>query len=315
MKEKTASQFVERVNPASSEITLSIVIVSWNSSECLYGCIKAILESGFEESWEIIVIDNGSSDGSASIVKRDFPFVTVLQNKENVGFVRGNNQGLKISRGTFILFLNPDTKVTSGAISGLLNYLRGKTNIGAIGPLLLNADGSYQNSFFQFPNFLSILLEFALSSRMAAWKERNPVGISGPQNVHVIRGACFLTRRDLLRSIDGMNEHLFMYAEETDLCYKFFKLGFDRVFFPAAQVYHFERRSVDQQPHIFTAFHYFRSNIIFLKDNYPKFKSYILIAIIYSSLYFKRCLYTFFNREKKVFFSNLIHLLESQELT
>ena len=136
---------------------LSIIIVSWNVKDDLLKCLLSLKQYSPGVPFEQIVIDNMSSDGTAKIVKQDYPEITVIENKENKGFAKANNQGIKQSSGEYILLLNPDTIVHPNSLSLLIEFLDNNPDVGACGPKLLNADGSAQASVRHFPTFRGVL--------------------------------------------------------------------------------------------------------------------------------------------------------------
>ena len=159
--------------PEASSSDLSIIIVSWNVRDLLRACLTSLTNderratkdateaSSFvlRPSSEIIVVDNASSDDSAAMVAAEFPAVRLIANVENVGFTRGNNQGLAVARGRYVFFLNPDTEVVGDALATMVAYLDAHPEVGALGPQLRYGDGSLQSSRRRFPTFATALLE------------------------------------------------------------------------------------------------------------------------------------------------------------
>ncbi len=264
---------------------LTVVIVNWNTREFLSRCLAALSRDADTVPMSIVVVDNASIDGSVEMLRRDYPHVTVVANTENVGFVRANNQALALAVGEWILYLNPDTELQAGALNGMLAYGRSHPDAGAIGPQLLNSDGTLQNSAFRFPNLGRLFLEYIVSSALASRLERPTSASMDVVEVDVIRGACLLVRLPLVRDIGGMNERLFMYAEETDLCHKVAARGYTRMLLPDCRVIHHERQSVRQQREWLMRYHYIRSTIVFLGDNYTRPRARLCIAIIKAGLY------------------------------
>ncbi len=264
---------------------LTVVIVNWNTREFLSRCLASLFREADAVPMSVIVVDNASTDGSVDMLRNDYPHVTVVANTENVGFVRANNQALALATGEWVLFLNPDTELQAGALSGMLAYGRSHPDAGAIGPQLLNSDGTLQNSAFRFPDPGRLFLEFVVSSALASRLERPGSASVYAVRVDVIRGACLLIRLPLVRDIGGMNERLFMYAEETDLCYKVAARGYARMLLPDCRVKHHERQSVRQQQEWFMRYHYIRSTIVFLAENYPRARARLCIGMIKTGLY------------------------------
>src|SRR4030067_1467983 len=136
----------------------SIIIVNWNTRDILRNCLTSVFRNILESSWEVIVIDNGSSDGSDIMVEKDFNQVTLIKNTENKGFAAANNQGMKIATGRYILLLNSDTIVLGDAISKTIQFADSEPKAAVVGCQILNSDGTIQQSCFMFPSILNMLL-------------------------------------------------------------------------------------------------------------------------------------------------------------
>ena len=233
---------------------LSIIIVNWNSKDYLQKCIASILSSKIEATFEIVVIDGGSFDGSGEMLKQCYPQVKFLQSDKNVGFAKANNMAFKSSSGSHILFLNPDTEVVVPAIDILFDQMQKLSGAGAIGCRLLNADASVQTSCVQsFPTILNQLLnsEFlrTLFPKSRLWGMTSLFGVSNePAEVEVLSGACIMMRRSLFEQIGQFSEDYFMYAEDMDLCYKVRQAGYENYYIPNATVFHFGGGSTQQRP-------------------------------------------------------------------
>ena len=279
----------------ASTPALSIIIVSWNVRELLRACLRSIRvrsqgpgegphESGPESRQklipdscslapEVIVVDNASADGSAALVAAEFPAARLLVNAENVGFTRGNNQGLAVARGRFALFLNPDTEVVGDALAAMVIYLDAHPEVGALGPQLRYGDGSLQSSRRRFPTFATALFEstplawhwpanpwarrYRMEDRVSGIRDQGS-GIRGRgevtagslahtgQDVDWVVGAALMVRREVLVQIEGFDEGYFMYSEELDLCRRIKEAGWQIVYLPTAQIIHHEGKSSEQ---------------------------------------------------------------------
>ncbi|MBI5215671.1 MAG: glycosyltransferase family 2 protein [Ignavibacteriae bacterium] len=290
-------------------IDLTIIIVHYHAEEYLRGCLNSIFKMEQRVTYEVIVIDNGSEGEKIQSILQEFPSARYIKNSINIGFVKANNQGLVLANGRYVLFLNPDTEIQNQSISLMVEYLNTNHNVGIVGPQLLYSDGTVQTSYFHFPNTFSIFIEFFLSSRLATYFEKQIAMITNPKKVDVIRGACLMARKELLTLLGGMNEHLFMYSEETDLCYKTKQVGFENVFLPSSVVYHHEQKSMKKQQKEFVTFHYLRSKLIFLFDNYSYSRAKLLSFILKSGLLTRIFIYKLFNKEKAYFLSSVVNIL------
>ena len=225
-------------------IDLSIIIVSWNTREYLLPCLRSIFEKGQGTGWEIIIVDNGSQDGSRIEVKSAFPSVHIIENERNLGFAKGVNQGLQKASGRYALLLNPDTQVKDGAIERLVSFMDAQSDVGVAGAQLLNADGSKQNSIANFPSLATELLNKSLlrwlSPNRFPGKEKS---YAGPIEVDSVIGACMMVRWDALNRVGLLDEDYFLFLEETDWCYRMKRAGWKIYHVPQAEVYHFQGKS------------------------------------------------------------------------
>jgi hypothetical protein len=220
---------------------LSIIIVNWNTQEFLARCLEAVDETAGRIGVEVFVVDNASTDDSAGIVRRQFPHVNLIENRENIGFARANNQAIRLSRGRYILLLNSDTEVQAGALAKMVGFMADHPQVGGCGPRLLNADGSLQISCHPM---LTPWREFwRLIFLDRVWRRatypQQDWDQETPRQVEVIKGACFLLRRVALEEVGWLDEQYFMYTEEVDLCYRLAQAGWQLWWVPQAIVEHY----------------------------------------------------------------------------
>lgn len=223
---------------------VSIIIVNWNTRDILRDCLQSVFEQTKDISFEVIVIDNASSDDSVQMIKSEFPRVVLIENKENRGFATANNQGIQIAKGRYVLLLNSDTVVLDGAIQKTLTFADHHPDTAVVGCKVLNPDRSLQPTCFMYPSLLNLVLSstylyklFPRSRRFGrermTWWDRNDI-----REVEVITGCFMLVRKEAIVQIGMMDESFFMYAEETDWCYRFKKAGWKLLFTPDAQIMH-----------------------------------------------------------------------------
>jgi GT2 family glycosyltransferase len=227
---------------------VSIIIVSYNVSGILREALRSIVGETLVE-YEIIVVDNNSSDDSCAMIEAEFPAAVLVRNAENVGFARANNQGLALARGEYVLFLNPDTIILDGAIDRMLEFLASRPDIGVLGPRTFNADGvSVQATVLRRPTLLRAfhanipLWRLALVWRPPLLGEYAPPA-SG--EVEIVKGSCMLISAALAREIGGMNEQYFMYSEEIDLCEAVAARGLAVYYYTDASIIHLGGASTD----------------------------------------------------------------------
>jgi GT2 family glycosyltransferase len=230
-----------------SAIQLSVVIVSWNVQEHLCRCLDS-LKTGLEQEsrYETIVVDNNSADDTVAMLERDFPEVKLIRNQDNVGFARANNQGINLSRGQFILLLNPDTEVKKGSIGALTSFLRSHDRAGIAGPQLLNPDGIPQGSGANLPSLVGSLLGYFRVKKEVTGAYH--IHADHPVAVKALVGACLLVRREVIEQVGGFDEDYFMYVEEVDWCYRIGQAGWQIYYVPSATIYHYGGQSTALVP-------------------------------------------------------------------
>lgn len=216
---------------------LSIVIVNWNTREMLRECLDSLFNNIKGLDYEVIVVDNGSTDGSTQMVVEQFPDVRVIENRENVGFARANNQGISLSSGKYILLLNSDAFIQDDSIQKMLAVLEANPRVAIAGAKLVYPDGSPQVSHGPLPTLtIECLRLFGLDKILE-------IGQSADHfeefiETGTVEGACFLTRRQALDQIGVMDEGYFFFSEEVDLCYRAHLHGWKVVFVPGTRVVH-----------------------------------------------------------------------------
>lgn len=268
-------------------MTLSIIIVNWNTLELLTQCLKsipALRDDSTENEIEVLVVDNASSDDSAQYVRDNFPLVKLIENDQNVGFAQANNQAILKSQGKYVLLLNPDTEMIADTIEILLNFIEEHPEVGAVGPRILNPNGSLQESCYPEPTLkrelwrllhLDWLRPYGVY-RMDSW----PLNQNRP--VDVLLGACLLLRREVLEQVGLLDENYFMYSEEVDLCFRVRKAGWQIVWVYDAQIVHYGGQSTQQiASEMFL--HLYKSKLYYFRKNYSRlaavaYKFILLVA-------------------------------------
>ena len=220
---------------------LSVIVVNWNTRGLLAECLRSVIRHRGDLDLELIVVDNASTDGSAAMVRGEFPEAQLIVNSDNIGFARANNQGVAAGRGRFALLLNSDAQLTVGALSALVHLANSRPQAGLVGAQLVNADGSFQASHTPFP---TLWREFLILSGLGrvlygSWyPSKGPDESRGPQPVDYVEGACMLVRRNAYQAVGGLDEDSFIYAEEVDLCYTLRANGWQVWYQPMARVIH-----------------------------------------------------------------------------
>lgn len=230
---------------------LSIIIVNWNSAPDTLACIASIRAAAPQLAYEIIVVDNASSDDSVDRL-REVPDIRLLRSTTNVGFARANNLGYQNSSGDVLLFLNPDTKVLGSAIDRMYDVLVSSENLGIVGCRLLNSDLTLQTSCVQaFPTILNQFTDVeALKIRFPGvrmWGISSLFQpVTGFASVDAVSGACLMIRRQTFQDVGLFSTDYFMYCEDLDLCYKVAAAGYQTGYVPDAMVVHYGGQSSKQ---------------------------------------------------------------------
>jgi len=243
---------------------LSILLVNYNTRGQLRQCIQSVLEATHVHPLELILIDNASKDGSVEMVREEFPDVSIIRNEKNLGFATANNQGIRASKGRYVLLLNTDTLVQPNAIDTMIEFLDENPETGVVGAKLLNEDLSIQAGSKAFPTFRTSF--FGKQSLMTRWFPNNPLSRryliclfedhSHPFEVDSVSGAAFMIRRETINDAGLLDEKYFMYWEDVDWCYRIKKRSWKVHYHPHAPIIHLEGKSSSRSdPKLIIAYH------------------------------------------------------------
>lgn len=233
---------------------LSIIIVTWNGKRYALECLESLYSHPAAVSTEIIVVDNASTDGTPDAIRERFPEVTVLRNKDNLGFARANNIGIRASHGQYVCLINSDVVVSDGCLEKLIGALQAHTNIGIIGPKMRCPDGTIGLSIMQYPTVWNTLCaalavnSMLPKSRLFAGFSISSEAIDDLRDVEVVTGWLWMTSRRALEQVGGLDERFFMYGEDIDWCYRFRKVGWRVVFAGQTEALHFGGASSSSAP-------------------------------------------------------------------
>ncbi|HET6514613.1 MAG TPA: glycosyltransferase family 2 protein [Thermodesulfovibrionales bacterium] len=223
---------------------MSIIIVSFNTKDLLRECIRSVRETTVCINYEIIVVDNASSDGSPEMIEQEFGWVKLLRNIRNLGFAKASNEGARLAKGNYLLFLNSDAVLKERTVADLVGFMEKHNNVAAAGPKILNFDETLQNKGFRFPSITASLLfltglDKLLSEKVLTrifprlyWSDDQAASIDS------LHGCCFLVKKDIFDALGGFSEDYFMYFEEQDWCYRAKQRGFEIWYVPSAGVLH-----------------------------------------------------------------------------
>jgi len=246
---------------------VSIIVVNWNTKELLLACLKSIYGTTTGLDIEVIVVDNGSHDGSSQAIKENFPQAKLIQNFENKGFAKANNQALSIALGHYILLLNSDALLTDGSLKNLINFMDKTPVAGIAACQYINSDGSKQNSFDNFPTLTTELLNKTLLKTLFPKKyPSKKKEYYVPMEVESVIGACMLVRKEAITQVGMLDEDYFFFMEETDWCFRMHKAGWKVYHLPEIKVYHLQGQSKEKDPSK-AWIEYYRSSYIFFKKH------------------------------------------------
>jgi GT2 family glycosyltransferase len=271
---------------------LSIILVNWNCLAFTEQCLASIRESVTGISYEVIVVDNDSSDAPCQSLVDNFSWAKLILSKENIGFGRANNLGVHHSFGKNLLFLNPDTVVHGDALRRMVSELESIPVAGVIGCKLLNPDGSLQSTCVQpFPTILNQLL--ALDFLQRRWPDlrlwgRQALFSKSPDTVHevdFVSGAAILVNRVVFEEVGGFNPEYFMFAEEADLCWTIHRAGYKVLHTSNAVITHYGGQSTKTCEDDFASVTMRESVYRFMYRNRGSLYAYIFrLTIIVSAL-------------------------------
>ncbi|MEI6673577.1 MAG: glycosyltransferase family 2 protein [Verrucomicrobiota bacterium] len=267
-------------------MTLSILIVNWNSQSYLRQCLGSIRRTCAGLAPQVVVVDGGSYDGCAEMLALEFPEVVFVQSPENIGFGRANNVGFVKATGEALLLLNPDTEVQPGAVECLLDKLSQLPEAGMVGARLLNADASLQlTSVHHLPTAWNAAVDSEWVRRRW-WRRKGPTPDATAQEVEAVSGACMMLRAETFRGLSGFDPRYFMYAEDMDLCFKIRRAGWKIYHVPRAQVIHYGGGSSRTQFSKFSVVMLHEALRVYILSNYGRFHAllYRLLMAISAAL-------------------------------
>jgi GT2 family glycosyltransferase len=227
----------------TAEPVLSVVIPSWNTVDYLAACLRSLREAPKPET-EVVVVENGSADGSAELVECEFPEVRLIRNATNEGFARGCNQGMRVARGRYVLLLNTDTEIRDDALQQLFRFLESNADYGAVAPRLVHPDGSTQRTIQAFPGlwtplmFSTPLERWFPDSRelrryfLRDWDQESSADVDQPP------AACLLVRREVLDQVGLFDEELWLFYNDVDLSRRMKAAGWKTRYLAEAEVVH-----------------------------------------------------------------------------
>ena len=275
---------------------LSIVIVNYNVKYFLEQCLYSVRRASEGLDVEVIVVDNNSVDGSGRMVSEKFPEVIPIQNKENLGFSKANNQGIKIAKGDYILLLNPDTVVEDDTLRKIVSYMDEHPNAGGLGVKMIDGKGNFlPESKRGLPKpDVAFYKVFGLSKLFPKSRifGKYHLGYLDNEQVHevdVLSGAFMLIRKSVLEKIGPLDETFFMYGEDIDLSYRITQAGFKNIYYPETRIIHYKGEST-KKGSINYVLVFYRAMIIFAQKHFSHKNARTFSFLINLAIYFRASL-------------------------
>jgi GT2 family glycosyltransferase len=273
MENQLMTLVTEAASAVESVPDMSIVIVCWNNKAYLEPCLESLYEAGLGSSFDLVVVDNGSTDGTQAMLRERYPEVQLIENGQNVGLSRASNQGIEATQGRYVLLLNDDTLVNAPSLDAMVELLETHPEAGAAGGRLLNDDGSFQAGY---ANFSSLREEFLIATHLGEllWQgypshedddQTKPVGW--------LSSACLLLRREALNKVGLLDEEFFIYGDEADLQYRLQQAGWQVYYLPDAYTIHFGGRSMNRWRRRKMVY---RGKMLFYRKNYGPLRTGLL---------------------------------------
>lgn len=244
----------------NSAPAISVIIVTWNAKKYVRECLHSLRSQSAKLGAEVIVVDNASSDGTPDVVREEFPEVKLIETGANLGFAKGNNVGIRHSRGKYLALVNSDVNVPDGCLARMLEYMQSEPKIGIIGPRMqCPPDGAIGRSYMRFPGvwnwFCRALALDSLFRGSALFGGFMMTDFDNTRtaDVDVLNGWFWMARREAVDQVGLLDERFFMYGEDIDWCKRFHQCGWRVVYFAGAEALHYGGASSSAAPVRFTS--------------------------------------------------------------
>jgi GT2 family glycosyltransferase len=275
-------------------VDISIIIVNYNVQYFIEQCLNSIYGiSDFDGKFEVIVVDNDSSDGSINLIKEKFEQVHLIENSENVGFSVANNQGIDIAKGKYVLLLNPDTIVEEHTLAKCFTEMESDTKIGALGVKMVDGAGlflpeskrGFPSPMASFYRFTGIYKLFPKSPKVNAYYQ-GQIAVDEKAEVDILCGAFMFIRKKVLDQIGYLDEAFFMYGEDIDLSYRISQAGFKVLYFPDTTIIHFKGESTRKDSIKYTR-RFYQAMDIFARKHFKDSKASVFLKYLSIVIYLK----------------------------
>jgi len=236
-------------------VDVSIIIVSWNTKKLLLDCLASIKETVSDVDYEVIVVDNNSSDGSQEAVEEKHPNVILKKCDKNNGFSVGNNIGLTLAKGKYLYLVNSDVIIKENCIKNMFHFMESNYQVGMAGPKIYRTNGNLQPTCKRLPTLHQLFFQAlclndlfpkadVFSEIHLNYVERNEVR----KDVEILNGTFWVVRKEALNQVGGLDDRFFMYGEDIDWSKRFIEKGWQLAFVPSAEAIHFGRASSSNDP-------------------------------------------------------------------
>lgn len=284
---------IVNVAESTAKTMLSIIIVNYNAEKFLQRCLSSVYAETKKIPFDVWVVDNNSTDLSVSMVQQNFPQVNLIENKENVGFAKANNQAITNCAGDYILLLNPDTLILRNALEKVVNFMDENPTVGICGCKVLNEDGTLQLAcrrsiptpgvaFFR----LTGLSRLFPNSKLMAEYNLTYLDSNKAHEVGAVSGAFLLTRRKVVDNIGKLDQRFFMYGEELDWCLRAKKAGWTVMYYPDVEITHYKGECSKNNSRK-AAFEFYRSMYLFYKKHFAENYNPVINIIVYAGIFLK----------------------------
>lgn len=296
---------------------ISIIIVSYNVKYYIEQCLRSISRASKNIDVEVFVVDNNSNDGTLEYLSPRFPNVEFIQNRENVGFGRANNQALLKSKGDYVLFLNPDTILSEKTLEECLRFMNTHESAGSVGVMMLHSNGrfapesrrSIPTPFVAFCK-MSGLSRLFPKSRLLAKYHMSYLDNSMETEIEVVSGAFMFVRHEILNRIGGFDEDFFMYGEDIDLSYRLLKEGYSNWYIPVPML-HYKGESTVKTSYRYVSVFYDAMIVFFNKHfkHYSRILSFMIKIVLGAKKIFSYLRYNLIAKQNKIVGTNVENFL------
>lgn len=271
-------------------VDVSIIVLNYNTCRLTMDCLRSVYDSETNFVYEIILIDNNSRDDSVEKISREFPGVMLIANSENVGYARGNNQGMEVASGRYVLLLNSDTVVLKDTLQTMISFMDGRPDLGASGCKVILPDGSLDKACkrgFPTPS-ASFYYAFGFSKLFPDRPRFNgyQLGYLDPDQdypVDCLVGAFMLLRRETIEQVGGLDEDFFMYGEDLDWCFRIKEAGWGIYYYPKTSIIHLKGGSARRRP-LKIVYEFHRAMILFHRKHYSKRYNSMINGAVYTGV-------------------------------